>query len=314
MRRHSNPFVLRAAALLALGAMLSGVAAWSQIRREVDLVVIHTTVVDKAGHFVLNLDETDFEVREDGVKQSLSLFRKEAVPVTVGLVLDNSASMAHKREKMMAGALSFVEVFNQEDEFFVVNFNSEYFLDLEGKDFTNSTEDVRTALDRTNTRGQTAIFDALRASMNHIRGGTRQKKVLLVISDGVDNSSYSSFETLYEEAQKSEVSLYFVILPCSGDDEKRECRRAKREVRKLSAATGGMAYFPQTLSQVVALGRQIADDVRSQYVLAYKPANRARDGRFRRVKIKIKKKRGRKKLEARHRPGYYAKSGHQGSQ
>ncbi len=314
MRPHSNPFVLRAAALLALGAMLSGMAAWSQIRREVDLVVIHTAVVDKEGHFVLDLLKKDFEVREDGVQQSLSLFRKEAVPVTVGLVLDNSASMAHKREKMMAAALSFVEVFNQEDEFFVVNFNSDYYLDLEGKDFTTSTEEVRTALDRTNTRGQTAIYDALRASMNHIRGGTRQKKVLLTISDGVDNSSYSTFETLYEEAREAEASLYFVVLPCSGDDEKRECRRAKREVRKLSAATGGMAYFPQTLNEVIALGRQIAEDVRSQYVLAYKPANRARDGRYRRVEIKIRKQRGRKKLEARHRPGYYAKTSHRGSQ
>jgi VWFA-related protein len=313
MRRRSNQFVLRAAALLALGALLSGVAAWSQIRREVNLVVVHTAVVDKTGHFVLDLLKKDFEVREDGVKQPLSLFRKEAVPVTVGLVLDNSASMAHKREKMMAGALSFVEVFNKEDEFFVVNFNSDYYLDLEGKDFTNSTDEVRTALDRTNTRGQTAIFDALRASINHIRGGTRQKKVLLTISDGVDNSSYSDFDTLYEEAQKSEVGLYFVVLPCSGDDEKRECRSAKRQVRKLSAATGGMAYFPETLNDVVALGRQIADDVRSQYVLGYNPANRTRDGRYRRLEVKIRKQRGRKKLEARHRPGYYAKTDHQGS-
>ena len=309
------------ATAILLAGLLAGAPTGAQsqrpgrftITKDVDLVVLHTTVVNKQGQLVTDLDRENFTVKEDGVQQSLSRFLKEAVPVTVGLVLDNSASMAQKREKMMAGVRSFVEVFNREDEFFVVNFNSDYYLDLEGKDFTNSIDEVRTALDRTSTRGQTAIYDTLIASMTHIRGGTRQKKVLLVISDGVDNASYSTYDTLFEEAQKAEVGLYFVVLPCTRDDEKRDCRKAKRLLRKLADATGGRAYFPETLNEVQILGRQIANDVRNQYVLAYKPANRERDGGFRRVEVKVKAS-GRKKLEARHRPGYYAKSDHTGSQ
>lgn len=317
MRRHNNRHNNQLGTRLALGflaaALLFGILTAATepapqrgvIRREVDLVVLHTTVVNDKGQLITDLAQNAFKVKEDGVVQPLSVFRREAVPVTVGLVLDNSASMARKRDKMMAGSLSFVEVFNKEDEFFVVNFNSDYYLDLEGKDFTSSIEDVRVALDRTATRGQTAIFDAIRASLHHIKGGTLQKKVLLVISDGVDNSSYSSFETLYEEAREAEVGLYFMVLPCTSDDDKRDCRRAKRNLRKLADATGGMAYFPETLNQVQILGRQIAEDVRNQYVLAYNPANRKRDGSYRRVQIEVKQ--GRKKLIARHRPGYFAK-------
>jgi len=283
------------------------------LRRDVDLVVVHTTVVDKAGHQVTNLTKNNFTIYEDGKKQKLSRFSSEDVPVTVGLILDNSGSMRLKREKMMAGALSFVEHGNPEDEFFVVNFNSDYYLDLEGKDFTNDLKEVQIALDRTTTRGSTAFYDALRAALNHGQRGSRQKKILLMISDGMDSVSLSTFGVLYAEAKESDIGLYFIALPCTDDDDKRDCRRAKREIRKLADASGGIAYFPTSIDQVQALGHQIAQDVRNQYILGYKPSNHVRDGRYRRVEVKVNAPR-RKKLAVRHRPGYYAKNTHKGSQ
>lgn len=301
--------------LVPAGASLGqdpGRAAFT-LSKFVDLVVVHTTVINKNGQIVTNLEQDNFLVRENGVDQPLKVFRKEAVPVTVGLVLDNSASMAPKRQQMMTAARTFMEIFNRGDEFFVVNFNSDWYLDLEKKDFTSDPEDVEMAMERTATRGQTAIFDALRASLGHIRGGTRDKKVIFTISDGVDNTSVADFETLLEEARSTDVGLYFIQLPCTEDDDKSDCRRAKRQMRRLAAATGGMAYFPKLMGEIQRLAGQIARDIRSQYVLGYEPTNRAKDGTFRRLQVKISAKR-RGKLVARHRPGYYARSDHEGAQ
>ena len=305
---------------LGVGAvLLAGTAlAAQQVRQQkkgdeftlsvdVDLVVLHTTVVDGGGRPVPNLPSERFKVFEDNVEQKLALFGDEDVPVTVGLVVDNSASMTDKRKEMMAGALAFVETSNPLDEMFVVNFNDDYYLDLEGKDFTNDISELKEALDKTNTRGSTSFYDAIRASLQHLKRGTRQKKVLLIISDGVDNTSLSDFPTLLRDAQQGEAALYLVGLPCS-EDSKQDCRRAKRVIRKLAEVTGGMAYFPTSIEQVQALCQQISHDIRHQYVLGYYPSNRARDGGFRSVRVEVDPPKGYRKLVARTRPGYYAPS------
>jgi VWFA-related protein len=275
---------------------------------DVDLVVIHTTVVDRNGRLVGELGEKNFRIFEDDVEQKLALFRNEDVPVTVGLVLDNSASMRENRTPMKAGAITFAETSNPLDEIFLVNFNDDYYLDLENKDFTGDVEELKTALDKVITRGSTAFYDAVRASLKHLKRGTRQKRVLLVISDGVDTTSLSSFNSLLQDAQQAEATIYIVALPCSPDEGGRACRRAKREVRKLAEVTGGMAYFPTNTAEVEGLCQRIAHDIRNQYVLGYYPVNRARDGSFRRLRVEIDSPKGYSKLFARHRPGYFAPS------
>jgi VWFA-related protein len=275
------------------------------IRRDVDLVVLHTTVVDRKGRLVTELNRDHFKVYEDGVEQKLAVFKNEDIPVTVGLVLDNSASMSDKRKEMMTAALTFVETSNRLDEVFVVNFNSDYYLDLEGKDFSSDIEELKEALERTATRGSTSFYDALRASLEHIKRGTRQKKVVLVISDGVDNTSYSDFETLLKEAQQSETAIYVVGLPCT-EATGRECRNAKRRIRKLAEVTGGKPYFPAFNDPIEPLCRKIAHDIRNQYILAYYPSNQSRDGRFRAVRVEVNGPKTFGKLLAHHRTGYYA--------
>jgi len=275
---------------------------------DVDLVVLHTTVVDRGGRLIGELGDKNFRVFEDDIEQKLALFRNEDVPITVGLVLDNSASMRENRASMRAGAITFAETSNPLDEVFLVNFNDDYYLDLENKDFTDDVEELKTALDKVITRGSTAFHDAVRASLKHLKRGTRQKRVLLVISDGVDTTSLSSFNTMIQEAQQSEAAIYIVALPCSPDEEGRACRKAKRNVRKLADATGGVAYFPTGTSEVEGICRRIAHDIRNQYVLGYYPSNRARDGSFRRVRVEINAPKGYSKLFARTRPGYFAPS------
>ncbi len=326
MHHHSNnrsgsarrTFALALALLLLLAATLA-----AQVRPkstdpeklvvDVDLVVLHTTVLDEKGHLVTSLPANSFRVYEDNVEQKLSVFRNEDVPVTAGLVLDNSASMRPNRHQMMAGALRFIETSNAMDEIFIVNFNDDYYLDLRDKDFSNDVKELKEALEKTNTRGSTAFYDAARASLQHLKRGTRQKKVLLVITDGVDNASISNFNTVLREAQQSEAGIYLVALPCEGND-KRDCRRAKREMRKLADTSGGLATFPTSIEQVDALCRQIAHDIRNQYVIGYYPTNKARDGSFRNVRVElVNAPKGAGKLTPRHRMGYYAGPGPSGA-
>ncbi len=300
--------LLLGAASLAAQTRPGGRGGDFTLKLDVDLVVLHATVVNASGNYVTELKGDRFKVFEDGIEQKLAVFRDEEVPITVGLVLDNSSSMRENRRAMVTGALAFAQSSNPLDEVFVVNFMDDYYLDLEGKDFTNDIGELKEALEKTTTQGNTAYFDAVRASLQHLKRGTKQKKALLVISDGADRASVSDFNMLLEDARKSEAAIYIVSPPCQEDDKKR-CRKAKREMRKLAEATGGMAYFPGTIEQVEALCRQIAHDIRSQYVLGYYPTNKARDGSFRTVRVEVVPPPGSKKLTVRTRTGYYAQGG-----
>src|SRR3990172_1743888 len=308
----------RAGVWAAAALLLAAASLWAQTRPggrggdftislDVDLVVLHATVVDTSGHYVTELTGERFKIFEDGVEQKVAVFRDEDVPITVGLVLDNSASMRENRRAMVTGALAFAGSSNPLDEVFVVNFMDDYYLDLEGKDFTSDINELKAALEKTTTQGNTAYYDAVRASLQHLRRGTRQKKALLIISDGADRASVSDFNVLLEDARKSEAAIYIVSPPCQ--DEGRRCRNAKREIRKLAQASGGMAYFPTTIEPVETLCRQIAHDIGSQYVLGYYPTNKARDGSFRTVRVEVAAPPGYKKLTVRTRTGYYAQGG-----
>src|ERR1700723_3073528 len=158
----------------------------------VDLVVLHATVVDSKGQFVPGLTQDNFHVYEDKVEQKISVFSAEDVPVTMGLVIDNSASMKDKRPQENAAALSFVRTSNAADEIFVVNFNDEYYLDLD-EDFTSNQQELHEALEKIDTRGSTALYDATVASLDHLKKGHKDKRVLLVITDGDDDASSKSF-------------------------------------------------------------------------------------------------------------------------
>ncbi|HMD31931.1 MAG TPA: VWA domain-containing protein, partial [Candidatus Acidoferrales bacterium] len=197
-----------------------------RLKRDVDLVVLYASVLDDKGNFVANLQENSFKVYEDKVEQKLSVFRREDVPLTVGLVVDNSGSMRDKREKVNAAALAFVQTGNSQDETFVVNFNDEFFLDLD-KDFSSDIKELREALERVDSRGGTALYAALVGSMDHMKKGKHDKKVLLIITDGEDNASgHITLQTAVEEARKSGTIMYAVGL--LNQEEKRAARSARK--------------------------------------------------------------------------------------
>jgi VWFA-related protein len=277
-----------------------------KIAINVNLVVLHATVTDNKGHLVSNLDQSNFRVFEDNVEQKLSVFRHEDIPVTMGLVIDNSGSMREKRERVVAAALTFVKTSNSQDEVFVVNFNDDYYLDLD-KDFTSDLGELKDALEKIDSRGSTAFYDAVIGSLEHVRKGNRDKKVLLVITDGADNASRYSFEKTLQFAQQSDAVIYTIGL--FGEETSRQRNKARRALLQLAQATGGVAYFPDSVELVESICRQVAHDIRNQYTLAYYPSNIRRDGSFRTVSVVTVPPKGMGKLYVRTRTGYFAQRG-----
>jgi Ca-activated chloride channel family protein len=278
-----------------------------KIKTQVSLVVLHVSVLNDRSAFVPGLKEENFRVFEDKVEQKLSVFKQEDVPVSFGLVIDNSGSMRAKRPQVNAAALTFVKTSNPEDEGFVVNFNDDYYLDTE-HDFTSDLGEMKTALERIDARGSTALYDAVIGSLDHLKKGTRDKKVILVVTDGEDNASRHSLENAVEQAQRTNALIYAVGV-FSDDDIKhdhRAMKRARSALSQLANATGGLAFFPENADDTEAICTQIARDIRNQYTLAYYPTNTARDGSFRSVQVQVLAPRGTGKLSVRTRSGYYA--------
>jgi Ca-activated chloride channel homolog len=272
-------------------------------RSDTRLVVCHTTVVDKNGHLVTDVPSGAFTVFENGVQQPIKSVKREDVPVSIGLIIDNSGSMRDKRAKVEAAALALVKDSNPDDEVFIVNFNDEAFLDNpHGKDFTSDIDEMKEALTRIDSRGGTAMRDAIRMSIDHLKEKAhKDKKVLVVVTDGNDNSSMISLENLVRASQQSEVLIYAVGL--LSDEERREAKRAERALDELAVATGGETFFPKDLSDVDRICHQVARDIRSQYTIQYSPTNAAMDGTYRQIKVSVNTP---GHLMARTRSGYYA--------
>jgi Ca-activated chloride channel homolog len=273
------------------------------IKVDVNLVVLHTTVLDDRGKFVDGLKQENFRVFEDKAEQKLAVFKREDVPVSLGLVIDNSGSMRDKRPRVNEAALTLVQASNPQDESFVVNFNDDYYLDLD-KDFTSSIPELKEALERIDARGSTALYDAVIGSMDHLRKGRKDKKVLLVVTDGEDNVSRNSLEKTLHEIQKSNVVIYTIGL--FSDDDKKNKKKAMRAMKDIAAASGGISYFPENVEDVHNICDQVARDIRNQYTLGYYPSNTKKDGTFRTVQVDVIPPRGRSKLIARTRNGYFA--------
>lgn len=277
------------------------------IKNVVDLVVLHTTVVDEKGNFVPDLTRDNFRVFEDKIEQKISVFSREDVPVTMGLVIDNSGSMKEKRPQVNEAALSFVRTSNKQDEVFVVNFNDEYYLDLD-EDFTSNPEELHEALEKIDTRGSTALYDAIIGSLDHLKKGHKDKRVLLVITDGDDDASRKDFAYTVKAAVESNALIYAVGVFSDEDrkSNKKMVRKSKKDLTTLAEATGGLAFFPDNLADVDSVCTAIARDIRNQYTIGYYPTNTAKDGTFRAVRLELIPPKGRGKLSVRTRTGYYA--------
>ncbi len=296
------------ALLLALAAAagqaqkLSTEDSGAVFRSDTRLVVCNTAVVDKEGHLVTNLPRQAFTVYENGVKQTVTGFKREDVPVSIGLIIDNSGSMREKRAQVEAAALALVKDSNPDDEVFIVNFNDEIFLDNPaGKAFTSDIGEMEAALRRIDSRGGTAMREAIRRSIEWLKKAHRDKKVLVVVTDGNDNFGGISLADLVKLAQQNEALIYSVGL--LADETRADARAARQALEALARATGGETYFPKEVAEVDRIAHLVAHDIRGQYAIAYTPLNAAMDGSYRRIKITVNAP-GRPTVRT--RSGYYA--------
>jgi VWFA-related protein len=268
-------------------------------KKEVEEVQLHATVVDERQRLVTDLGRDSFQVFEDGQPQKITSFRHEDIPVALGIVIDNSGSMRDKRPAVNQAAINLVRASNPKDEVFVVNFNDEYYLD---QDYTGEIPLLQEALEHLESRGGTALYDAVIASSEHLKKNPRlEKKVLLVVTDGEDNSSRESLEQAIRRLEYENGPTVYTIGILGGEKQ----RRARRALSELAERTGGVAFFPKDLSEVDRISQQVAHDIRNQYTIGYKPSNPQSKGGYRMVKVEARAP-GYKRLQVRTRSGYYA--------
>jgi VWFA-related protein len=272
-----------------------------QISVNVDFVVLNAIVHDGKGRFVSDLREQDFEVYENGVRQTIRLFRHEDIPVTVGLVVDHSGSMKPKMADVIAAAQTFVKSSSPDDEMFVVNFNEKVSLGLpDNLPFSNRIEDLGSAIANAPTSGRTALYDAVFAAQRQLQKGNREKKVLVVVSDGGDNASTHTLAEVLKMAGQSNILVYTIGIFDESDPD-----RNPDVLRRLAGVTGGEAFFPNEYSETVAICERIARDIRNQYTIGYLSTSAARPGAFLSIRV-VAAAPGRGKLSVRARSGYVA--------
>jgi Ca-activated chloride channel family protein len=268
-------------------------------RSDTQRVLLHVSVLDKSGKMLTNLPQSAFKVTENGIEQQIRYFRREDVPVSMGLIIDNSGSMRNKIMRVNAAALALVKASNPQDEVFIYNFNDDVYPDQE---FTNDIKKLERALAKVDSRGGTAMRNAVSLGIDYARKGKKDKKVLIVITDGNDTASTeTSLEQLVFKAQHNEVLIYSIGL--LAEEEPGEARAARRALKALAQASGGLDYYPRNLMEVEAITPQIAHEIRNQYLIEYASTNPALDGTFRQIKVTVTGARG---ATVRTRNGYYA--------
>jgi Ca-activated chloride channel homolog len=265
-----------------------------------ELVVLPVTVLDKSGGFVTGLKENDFTVYEDGVQQSLEVFDDKDIPVSLGLMIDNSSSMSFRHDDVLEAAKKLALFSNPKDEIFVAHFYDRvtFNLSLSESAFVRDLQRLKDAVSDVSKTGRTALYDAVFAGLEHLKQSALTKKVLVLISDGGDNASKHTLDEALEMAKASSSLVYSV-----GIFDDRNKQRRPEILEKLAEISGGKAYFPKMDSDLLEVCRRIAIEIRSQYTLGYSPSNQNKDGRFRKIRVNVQST-GQEVLTVRTRSGY----------
>ena len=275
---------------------------------DVRRVVLYATVREaKLANLVSDLKQEDFSVRDNGHIEQIIEFKREDVPVAIGLVLDNSQSMMTKRSEVVSAAKAFIRTSNPQDEMFVVHFSDDVQFGLPPDvPFTSDHAKLEEALERVNAHGRTALYDGILAGLRHLQESKLTKQALVVISDGGDNASQAKFSALAKAAGISGALFYGIGIydPADGDAN-------PGVIRRLASQTGGTSFFPESVDEVTSLCESIARDLRNQYMLEYRPESDAQDASFHKVEVRVRDPKHRH-LVVRTRTGYYGPAAERG--
>jgi Ca-activated chloride channel family protein len=276
------------------------------IRVDVDLVLVNVTVTDPFNRLVTGLEMENFRVYEDKDEQEVIHFSSEDVPISIGVVFDLSGSMSNKVDKARLAAVQFLKTANPQDEFFLVSFNNRAQL---VSPFTSTVEDIQTRLMYTAAKGRTALLDGIYLGLSQMKGARNTKRALLILSDGGDNHSRYSESDIRNFVKEADVQLYAVgIYDQAGSRKTPEEISGPSLLGDLADLTGGRAFTVENLNDLPDIAAKISMELRNQYVVGYKPANKARDGKWRKIKVKLRPPKGLPPLNVYAKAGYYASS------
>jgi VWFA-related protein len=275
------------------------------LHENVDEVLLRCAVLDNKGNLVTNLTQSDFQVWEDGIPQTIRSFEHHDQPASIGLLVDNSGSMRDKRAAVDSAALELIRESNPKDTAFVVNFSDRAYLD---QGFTSNIDAIEKGLSRFDSAGPTALYDAVDASADELSKDAKwPAQVLVIITDGEDDASRLTLQQAIHRVQQLGGPVVYTIGLLYDADSKQEAQQARDALETLSDETGGIAYFPRSLDEVQGVAEQIARDIRNEYVLGYNPPPASVAGAFRTVRVEAQA-RGYAHLIVRTRKGYYAKA------
>jgi Ca-activated chloride channel family protein len=274
------------------------------IRVDVDLVLVSVTITDPMNRLVTGLEKENFVLLDNGEKQAIQHFSSEDAPISLGVIFDMSGSMANKIEKARDAVVEFFKTANPEDEFFLIAFNDKPTLIA---DFTSSVEEVQGKLVYTVPKGRTALLDAIYLGMAKMRQAKLQRKALLIISDGGDNRSRYTENEIKSMVREADVQIYAIGIFDQSPHSDEE-RYGPQLLAEVTDVTGGRTYTVDHPNQLADVATKIGVELRNQYVLGYRPSKPARDGKWRKVRVKLNTPKGLPQLSVYAKTGYYAPS------
>ncbi len=277
----------------------------ANIRVDTNLVLVPVTVTDPMNRFVTGLEREHFRLYEDKVEQKIAQFASEDAPLSVGLVFDASGSMGAKLQKSRQAAAQFFKTANPEDEFFLIQFNDRPELVVP---FTNSTEEIQNRLAFTQAKGRTALLDGVYLAMNQMKKAKNPRKAILILSDGGDNSSRYTESEIKNAVREADVQIYAIGIfePVHARGRTAEELSGPGLLNEMAEQTGGRHFAVENLAELPDVAAKIGIELRNQYVIGYAPVNQNRDGKYRRVQVKLNQPRGLPPLRPFWRQGYYA--------
>ena len=278
----------------------------SSIKIEVDLVLVNATVTDPSNRFVTGLEKDHFQVFEDKVEQKITQFSNEDIATSIGLLFDVSSSMGDKISRAKDAAIAFLKTSNPDDEFFLLTFADKPSFDEE---FTSDVADIQNRLAYKGAKGSTTLYDAVYLGLEKMKQGHNPKKAILLITDGEDTRSRYSLVNVRNAVKESDVQIYAIGIVNSYYSDFSQGRSGRAILEEMTEITGGKAYFPNSVYELEDICTKIAIELKNQYVLGYASTNPAKDGRWRKIKVKLNAPKGLPPLSVRSKTGYFAPTG-----
>jgi Ca-activated chloride channel family protein len=273
------------------------------IKVDVDLVLVNATVTDSLNRYVSGLGQEHFQIWEDKLEQKIAYFSAEDVPVSLGVIFDVSGSMKDKISTARDAAVTFLKTGNPEDEYFLVEFANRPEV---AADFTTDVSKLQSKLIFTPAKGMTAMYDAVYVGLEKLKEGTNPKKALLLITDGEDNRSRYTFQNVKDFVKEQDVQIYAIGITDEWNSQLGAGHTGRAMIEELSDLTGGRAFFPDSVYELEDICTKIAVELKNQYVIGYHSTNAAKDGKWRKLRLKVNPPKGIQHLNVRSKAGYYA--------